>query len=114
MTRKEQLLFLLDIQSEAGRWEYNGYEEEVKQRIRNLVEELQDPDEAKQKQRQVANNPKAKYRETHVKIRENGKEVWAYKEDCERVVDPNTGRERWQRKKKQQTLQDAIFDIDKV
>lgn len=112
MTRKEQLLLLLDIQSEAGRWEYNGYEEEVKQRIQNLIEELQDPDETKQKQ--AANDSKAKYRETHCKVRENGRDVWVYKEDCERVVDPKTGRERWQRKKKQHPLQDAIFDIDKV
>lgn len=51
MTLKQQLLFLLDIQSEATKWDVdreagdNAYELEVRERIKNLVEELTGSDE---------------------------------------------------------------------
>lgn len=51
MTLKEQLLFLLDIQAEATKWDVdrdagdNAYELEVRSRIKELVEELAGSDE---------------------------------------------------------------------
>lgn len=51
MTIREQLLFLLDIQAEATKWDVdrdagdNAYELEVRSRIKELVEELAGSDE---------------------------------------------------------------------
>lgn len=114
MTRKEELQYLLELTSEAAKWQVdegdNCYELEIKDRMKRLVDELVDPDDVKVTPDQKKDS-NAKYRETHCKIRENGKEIWVYKEDCERVVDQKTGREKWVRK---QPLSDAIFDIDKL
>ena len=116
MTRKETLLLLLDIQAEAGKWtvEYpdNGYELEVKQRIENIINELQDPDDAKPRNSEAKKASNDKYRETHVKIREGGKELWAYKDDCEYVLNEKTGKMHWRRKQKHHQLQDADFDVE--
>lgn len=121
MTKKEELQYLLDLTAEAAKWNVddgdNAFELEVKDRMKHLVDALVDPDDvpAKCSQSQTPAAKKdsnAKYRETHVKIREDGTEKWILRTDAERVVDPNTGRDRWQRKSKSGQLQDADMNIE--
>lgn len=99
MTRKEELQYLLGLTAEAAKWNVdegdNAFELEVKLRMKTLVEELVDPTEV-----QVMQNIKKSkdaYRETHVRVRENGKVSWVRREDAEQVPTPNGL--KWVRKK---------------
>lgn len=89
MTKKEELLYLLDLQSEAYKWTVdepdNRYELEVKDRISKLVNELQEPVAAKGDRKKSD----SKYSETHVRIHENGQVKWVYREDAEQIETPN-------------------------
>lgn len=121
MNKKEELQYLLDLTAEAAKWNVddgdNAFELEVKDRMQKLIDALVDPDDVPARKSpsstsEAKKSSNDKYRETHVKIRENGKEVWCYREDCEYVLNEKTGKMHWQRKQKQHPLQDADFDVE--
>ena len=101
MTKKEELQYLLGVTAEAAKWNVddgdNAFELEVKLRMKTLVDELVDPTEV-----QVMQNikkSKDNYRETHVRVRENGKVSWVRREDAEQIPTPNGL--KWVRKAKE-------------
>lgn len=111
MDRDEEILYLSQLCLDAARWNRDpdepltGLELEVRDRLRTLTgHSTVDSDGFAQSEDQEPKldihieKPVDRYSETHVRVRENGKATWIYREDAVKVMDgPN--KFHWERRK---------------
>lgn len=115
MERFEELAYLSGLCLEASAWRLSEGDErdplriEVESRIKKLTEspdstqdppeiEVNLPEEVVQAMEADRLNEHLGYKDSHVRIRENGKAIWIYREDAVKVMD-GPKKFHWERRK---------------